>query len=49
MSLHQLTKVGLYNHTTIQEEKTVNVISPSTKCPWINIFVDPGKTFQSTN
>jgi len=27
----------------------VNVISSSTTCSWINIFVDPGTTFQSTN
>ncbi len=27
----------------------VSVISPSTTCSWINILVDPGTTFQSTN
>jgi len=27
----------------------VNMISPSTTCSWINIFVDPGSTFQPTN
>jgi len=27
----------------------VHVISPSTAFSWINIFVDPGTTFQSTN
>jgi len=27
----------------------VNVISPSTTCFWIWIFVDPGTTFKSTN
>jgi len=25
-----------------------NMISPSTTCSWINIFVDPGTTFRST-
>ncbi len=27
----------------------VNMIPPSTTCSWINILVDPGTTFQSTN
>jgi len=27
----------------------MHVISPSTTCSWINIFVNPGTTFQSTN
>jgi len=27
----------------------VYMISPSTTCSWIKIFVDPGTTFQSTN
>jgi len=33
----------------VETAKGQNLISPSATCSWINIFIDPETTFQSTN
>ncbi|KAG1932817.1 sodium/potassium-transporting ATPase subunit beta-3b [Pimephales promelas] len=42
-------KVMPTSHCILAVNVWCNVISLSTTCLWINIFVDPGTTFQSTN